>query len=133
MPRTASLPIFLDPGAGGSLQHQIYQSIRRSIIDGHAARAQRTHVAGVALIGVGDACRAAHERDAPPAVHADQVLDRVTHPGRVIHTDVRYARALRDQRAHRQRAEGIDELALAAKQALAAGAMASKLPSSAWE
>ncbi len=34
MPRTASLPIFLERHAGRSLQHQIYSSIRQCILDG---------------------------------------------------------------------------------------------------
>jgi len=34
MPRTASLPIFLEPPGGRTLQDQIYRSIRQSILDG---------------------------------------------------------------------------------------------------
>lgn len=36
MPKTASLPIFLERRAGRSLQHQIYSSIRQCILDGRA-------------------------------------------------------------------------------------------------
>jgi GntR family transcriptional regulator/MocR family aminotransferase len=41
MPRSASLPIFLERGAAGTLQQQIYTSIRQSIVEGRVAAHRR--------------------------------------------------------------------------------------------
>ena len=41
MPRTASLPIFLERGADATLQQQIYASIRECILDGRVTAEHR--------------------------------------------------------------------------------------------